>query len=122
MNTYGFTVSFDAASDPKTVSVEGTPEFPISVHQGISLITFALDPASGAEFPSTPIQWMNNGEPTTLPSWFVMHWHDAHHFALWDFNSAPVATQHQFVVSVYYQGQFYSSHDPTIINEPPIQT
>lgn len=118
MQTYNFNVSFDTAT--KVISITGIgSSFPIPAPQGISLITFTLDPASGAEFPSSPIQWLNDGLPTTLPPWFVMHWHGAHHFALWDFNSAPVATQHQFVVSVYYQGQFYSSHDPTIINQPP---
>ncbi|NJM56088.1 MAG: hypothetical protein HC841_09525 [Verrucomicrobiae bacterium] len=48
-----------------------------------------------------------------------MHWHDAQHFALWDFNSAPTQKHHDFVLSVFHNGQFYSSHDPVIVNEPP---
>jgi hypothetical protein len=123
METYNFQVLLDATT--KEVRIEGIAgaAFPLRAPQGISLITFALDPdavAAGATFPSTPIQWLQNGgEPTDLPPWFVMHWHDTGHFALWDFNSAPSESQHDFVLSVYDQGQFYSSHDPVIINEPP---
>lgn len=118
MNPYEVTVSFDAES--KLVSVSSSPAFPIKVSQGISLFTFTLDTSSDAEFPGIPIQWLpKDGQAAALPSSFMMHWHDAQHFALWDFNSSPAGAHHHFVVSVFYNGQFYSSPDPTIINDPP---
>lgn len=49
-----------------------------------------------------------------------MHRLDATHFSLWDFNSDPVETRHAFEVSVFFNGQIYSSQDPVIVNEPPI--
>jgi hypothetical protein len=129
MQMYNFNVSFDAQTHEVTiegVSSEGLqPSFPIHAPQGISLITFTLVGSSGALFPSSPIQWLRQLDdletcvPTALPPWFVMHWHDDTHFALWDFNSAPEKTSHEFVLSVFRQGQLYSSDDPVIINEPP---
>lgn len=117
MNPYEVRVTFHA--DDRSVSVSSSPAFPIAVSQGISLFTFTLDPSSGAEFPGIPIHWMKDGQAAPLPSSFLMHWHDEHHFALWDFNSSAFRVEHRFVVSVFYNGQFYSSPDPTIINDPP---
>ncbi|NJL29791.1 MAG: hypothetical protein HC897_18815 [Thermoanaerobaculia bacterium] len=122
VNIYRFRVNFD--TETKHVSTAGLDgaSFPIHALQGISLITFELDNLSGAEFSGTPIQWLQDGKPTDLPPWFLVHLHDPHHFALWDFNSDPATTPHEFVLSVFHGGQFYSTSDPTIINEPPIPT
>jgi hypothetical protein len=118
MNTYRFNVSFDAAADPsKAVTI--TPRKVQVAPEEVSLITFTLD-CSGAKFPSTPIQWLHDQEPVDLPAWFVMHRHSPRYFALWDFNSTPESIDHNFQVSVFYNGQIYSSHDPVIVNEPPI--
>jgi hypothetical protein len=124
MATFRFNVSFDATK-PTPVSV--TPILPTAppYHappEEISLITFTLDNSSGAEFPTNPIQWLVGNEPVALPPWFAMHRRDAGYFSLWDFNSAPISTHHHFIVSVFHDGRFFSTQDPTIINDPPVDT
>lgn len=124
MATFRFTVCFDATK-PTPVSVKPIQPTTCPYHappDEISLITFTLDDPnnSGAEFPTNPIQWLVNDEPVALPPWFAMHRHDAGFFSLWDFNSDPVTTHHKFVVSVFNNGQIFSTPDPTIINDPPI--
>jgi hypothetical protein len=118
MATYRFTVTFAVEPSP-VVSI--TPTYVQVEAEEINLITFNLCGPAGAEFPSTPIQWLQGDpvEPIDLPPWFVMHRHDAQHFALWDFNSAPEAKDHRFQVYVFFNGQTYT-HDPSIINEPPV--
>jgi hypothetical protein len=122
MATYGFKVKFDVTADPPLTI---TPKNVQVAPDELSLITFTLDGEStqDARFPSTPVQWMNapppHGLPVDLPPWFVMHRHSDVFFALWDFNSTPESSDHNFHVSVFYQGQFYTSHDPVLVNEPP---
>jgi hypothetical protein len=120
MDIFRFNVFFHSTSTAVTVSgIEGS-SFPVHAPQGLSLITFALDNLSGAQFATNPIQWLQDGEPTPLPPWFVVHRHDAWHFALWGFNSAPTESHHHFALSVFHNDQFFSTHDPTIINDPPV--
>lgn len=119
MGTYKVTVTF--AADPSPVVSILPTHIPVAAEE-INLITFTLNGPEGAEFPSTPIQWLQGDPlvPVDVPPWFVMHRHDAQHFALWDFNSAPERTDHRFQVYVFFNGQTYT-HDPSIINEPPVQ-
>jgi hypothetical protein len=124
MATYNFFVTFDAtAVDPlKKVSVSPIHGFIVEA-ETINLITFTLQGPPDAMFPSTPIQWQDgHGVPVDLPPWFVMHRYGNLNFSLWDFNSAPTNTTHNFQVSVVYQGDVFTSHDPAIVNEPPIQS
>lgn len=118
MATHRFTVTF--AAEPPKVTI--SPEHPVDVApEAISLLTFTLTGHPDAKFPSTPIQWLDaTHQPMDLPPWFVMHRHGDNHFSLWDFNSVPeTALQHFFQVYVFFGGQTYS-HDPSIINEPPV--
>ena len=118
VDIYSFDVFFEQSN--KHVTVPGLSQSnPLHTTQGLSLITFSLDNLSGAEFATDPIQWLQDGEPAALPPWFVLHRHDAWHFALWAFNSAPQTTRHDFELSVFYTGQFYSTSDPSIVYDPP---
>lgn len=117
MATYRFNVSFDL-TQPNPVSI--TPSNVQVPPDEISLITFTLSDSTDAKFTSTPVQWQDaTGQPTDLPPWFVMHRHGDKHFALWDFNSTPDGTDHSFTVSVFHDGQTFSTPDPVIVNEPP---
>jgi hypothetical protein len=122
MQQFNLGVDFDTVT--KAVTILGMDQnLSIYVPQGISLITFTLDGnalAAEASFASAPMQWLGpTGAPVESPTWFYVDRYDGSHFALWDFNSAPVQTSHPFVISVFYQGQFYSNPDPVIVNEPP---
>jgi hypothetical protein len=116
VDIFRFEVFFNPES--KAVTIPGlSPSSPLHAPEGISLITFALDNSSGAEFATNPIQWLQDGEPAALPPWILVHRHDARHLGLWDFNSAPKT--HNFELSVFHEDQFYSTHDPSIVNDPP---
>jgi hypothetical protein len=121
MATFRLIVNFDTTK-PTPVWVTPPTSLPVNTPEGLNLITFTLNDASnsGAEFPTNPIQWLMDDEPVALPPWFAMHRRDAGYFSLWDFNSAPKRTPHKFEVSVFYNGQTFSTQDPTIINEPPV--
>ena len=117
MDIFRFDVFFD--QENQKVTIPGLNQSnPLHAPEGLSLITFTLDNLSGAEFATNPIQWLQNGEPAALPPWILVHRHDAWHLALWDFNSAPKT--HNFELSVFHGDQFFSTHDPSIINEPPV--
>jgi hypothetical protein len=121
MATYRFNVHFVIDPSP---AVSITPAHAVEVApEEINLLTFTLTGPPDAKFPSTPIQWLGATlphQPMDLPPWFVMHRHGDKNFALWDFNSVPeTPLQHFFQVCVYYLGQTYT-HDPSIINEPPV--
>lgn len=118
MNTFRFNVSFDPESKAVTIAPNRVQ---VSAEE-VNLIIFTLTGSTGAKFPSTPIQWVKDHEPVDLPLWLVMHRHGDTHFALWDFNSTPETIDHFFQVCVFFEDRIYSSHDPVIVNEPPIGT
>jgi hypothetical protein len=131
MDIFKFDVNFDLAT--KKVSVPGLSDSnPLVTYTGLSLIKFnlvapglPLDTPSGVAFAGDPIEWLEGGpdsKPVSLPPWFLMHRFDDSHFALWNFHSAPQTIRHNFIVSVFYEGVFYSSPDPVIVNEAPSGT
>jgi hypothetical protein len=129
MDIYQYSASFDPASGTITIRrVFPLPvlppdlSFPLTVASGISSIIFTLDPASGARFPSSPIQWYSGSEPAASPPWFEFHSFDSWSFSLWDFNSAPGpdSMPHNFRLYVYYDEKLYWTDDPTIVNDPPM--
>ncbi len=115
-----FTVAFDTMT--KTISFPDA-SFASHVPQGVHSITFTLNSsavAAGVVFPSAPVQWLEeNGQPTENPAGFLLLRNGPDHIALWDFNAVKSATSYYFRLIVFYDGQFYSSSDPTIINDPP---
>lgn len=101
----------------------------LTLGQGIHMIVLTLktelpDEAEGpgAMFPAYPVVWVADaGEPIRQPDYLQVQWHDASHFTIVDFNTVSKERRHRFNILVSYGGKTYGS-DPTIINEPPIQT
>ena len=121
MDISKFNVFFDAVSHQVSVEGVGKEHFPLQSPAGISLITFTLDNLSGAKLASNPIQWVQDGGPVELPPWFVVHRFNDYYFTLWNFNSVPEQVSYEFEIFVIFQGSFFSTKDPTIINDPPVE-
>lgn len=123
-SVYMFNVQVTFDAETRSLSMGGE-DFPLSVPQGIGIISFELTTINGgdtqASFNSNPIQWFASGSPIASPGAFLVQWFRPRHFSVIDFNSTIEEQPHPFNVVVSYEGKTYGS-DPVIVNEPPAPT
>lgn len=129
VNIYDVEVIFDALHH--SFSFEGdlnSENLSIPVAVGVQMINFTLltvhhEPStSGATFQFYPIEWI--GAPDLVAArGAVGEWFDSTHCRLVVFNSntSTAGIGYSFIMTVMFDGVAYSTPDPTIINEPPVQ-
>ncbi|HEX4952284.1 MAG TPA: hypothetical protein VF017_02660 [Thermoanaerobaculia bacterium] len=115
-------VSFNPAAVPPISFPAGST---VEVTSRMALIVFYLNPLPAgviAGFSATPIDWLDSGgRPISRPACFQVVASSPDRVALLDINVASADAPFHLALNLTYNGQTYSSPDPTVLNkEDPI--
>jgi hypothetical protein len=98
----------------------------ITIPPGLQMINFTLSTqhppehpsASKATFQTYPIDWQ--GTPPLQPAPGLGQWFDESRCSVVIFSLNNNTQTFGFKITVSYEGNLHESHDPSIVNDPPV--
>jgi hypothetical protein len=112
---YKMTARFDPTA-PLPITFPNGDSIEVTAYLGVILLELVPVNAPGASFATAPLQRVVNGKAEPLPEAFLLQDQTPTQVTILDVNPGLQTETFDVLVLVEYNGKFYSSLDPTIIN------